>query len=125
MQKKGNKNAEKHLYQTSEHNHPEKKLSYKGITNFYLDKKRGLKQPMLNAETFWNRELDSEPNLDIQIQKAIDEDDSSDQSTLQNSAKPIISAKQNPTTNQQLLNNPTISEKSDQTSEYFSHKQNT
>ena len=61
-----------------------KNLSYKGITNFYLDKKRGLKQPMLNAETIWNLESDSEPELDIQFQQAIDKDDSSDQSTLQN-----------------------------------------
>ena len=57
---------------------------------------------MLNAETFWNRESDSEPNLDVQFQQAIDEDDSSDQSTLGK-----------------------LKDKSDQTSEYFSHKNKT
>ena len=36
-----------------------KNLSYKGITKFYLDKKRGLKQPMLKAESIWNLETDS------------------------------------------------------------------
>ena len=45
-----------------------KNLSYKGITNFYLDKKRGLKQPMLNAETTWNLESDSKLELVIQFQ---------------------------------------------------------
>ena len=29
-------------------------LTYRNIKNFYLDKKRGLKQPMLNAESIWN-----------------------------------------------------------------------
>ena len=31
---------------------------------------------MLNSETIWNLESDSEPNLDIQFQQAIDEEDS-------------------------------------------------
>ena len=70
-----------------------KNLSYKDITKFYLDKKRGLKQPMLNAETIWNLESDSEPHLDIQFQQAIDEEDSSDQSTLQNVQKKAIKRK--------------------------------
>ena len=61
-----------------------KNLPYKGITNCYLDKMRGLKQPMLYAETIWNLQSDSEPELDIQFQQAINKDDSSDQSTLQN-----------------------------------------
>ena len=45
---------------------------------------------MLNAETIWNLESDSEPDLDIQFQQAID---SSDQSTLQNLQKKAIKPK--------------------------------
>ena len=33
-----------------------KNLSYNEITNFHLDKRRGLKQPMLKADTIWNLE---------------------------------------------------------------------
>ena len=40
-------------------------LIYREIKIFYLDKKRGLKQPMLNAEPIWNIETDSEPKSDI------------------------------------------------------------
>ena len=36
---------------------------------------------MLKADTIWNLESDSEPELDIQFQQPIDEEDSSDQST--------------------------------------------
>ena len=57
-------------------------LSYKNIKNFYLDKKRGLKQPMLNAESIWNIETDSEPELDIRFNEDIPDDESaSDNST--------------------------------------------
>ena len=42
-------------------------LTYNNKKNFYLDKKRGLKQPMLNAESIWNIETDSEPELDIRF----------------------------------------------------------
>ena len=63
-------------------------LSYKNIKNFYLDKKRGLKQPMLNAESIWNIETDSEPELDIRFNEDIPDDESaSDNSTLQNVKK--------------------------------------
>ena len=47
------------------------------------DKKRGLKQPLLNAESKWNIETDSEPELDIRFNEEIPEEDSaSDNSTL-------------------------------------------
>ena len=63
-------------------------LSYKNIKNFYLDKRRGLKQPMLNAESIWNIETDSEPELDIRFNEDTpDEDSASDNSTLQNVKK--------------------------------------
>ena len=65
-----------------------KNLSHNLITKFYLDKKRGLKQAMLK-QTDWNLESDSEPELDIQFQQPVDEEDSSDQSTLQNMKKAI------------------------------------
>ena len=58
-----------------------------------IDKRRGLKQPMLKADTIWNLESDSEPQLDIQFNPAIDEDDSSDQSTLHNLKKKAIKQK--------------------------------
>ena len=61
-----------------------KNLSYNDITKFYLDKKRRLKQPMLKADTIWNLESDSEPELDIQLHPPIEGEESSDQSTLQN-----------------------------------------
>ena len=64
-----------------------KNLSYNEITKYHLDKRRGLKQPMLKSDTIWNLESDSEPQLDIQFQPSIEEDDSSDQSTLQNIKK--------------------------------------
>ena len=48
---------------------------------------------MLNAETIWNLKSDSDPDLDIQFQPAIDEEDSSDQSTLQNVQKNAIKRK--------------------------------
>ena len=70
-----------------------KNLSYNDITEFYLDKKTGLTQPMLKADTIWNLESDSEPKLDIQFQQTIDEEDSSDQSTLQNIKKKAIKRK--------------------------------
>ena len=70
-----------------------KNLSYNEITKFYLDKKRGLKQPMLKADTIWNLESDSEPELDIQFQQTIDEEDSLDKSTLQNIKKKAIKPK--------------------------------
>ena len=69
-------------------------LPYNDIIKFYLDKKRGLKQPMLKAENIWNLESDSEPELDIQFQQTIDEEDSSDQSTLQNVKKKAIIRKE-------------------------------
>ena len=63
-------------------------LTYKNIKNFYLDKKIGLKQPILNAESIWNIETDSEPELDIRFNEDIPEEDSaSDNSTLQNVKK--------------------------------------
>ena len=68
-------------------------LSYNNIKNFYLDKKRGLKQPMLKPDTIWNLESDSEPELDIQILQPNNEDDSSDQSTLQNVKRKAIKRK--------------------------------
>ena len=70
-----------------------KNLSYNEITKFHLDKRRGQKQPMLKADTIWNLESDSEPQLDIQFQSTIDEDDSSDQSTLHNVKKKAIKRK--------------------------------
>ena len=70
-----------------------KNLSYNEITKFHLDKRRGLKQPMLKADTIWNLESDSEPHLDIQFQPTIEGDDSSDQSTLQNIKKKAIKRK--------------------------------
>ena len=48
---------------------------------------------MLKADTTWNLESDSEPELDIQFQQTIDEEDSSDQSTLQNVKKKAIKRK--------------------------------
>ena len=45
---------------------------------------------MLKADTIWNLESDSEPQLDIQFQPTIEEDDSSDQSTLHNVKKKAI-----------------------------------
>ena len=48
---------------------------------------------MLKADTIWNLESDSEPQLDIQFQSSIDEDDSSDQSTLHNIKKKAIKRK--------------------------------
>ena len=55
---------------------------------FFLDKKRGLKQPMLNAESIWNIETDSEPELDIWFNNEHpDEGSASDNSTLQNDTK--------------------------------------
>ena len=48
---------------------------------------------MRNAETIWNLESNSEPDLDIQLQQARDEEDSSDQSTLQNIKKKAIKRK--------------------------------
>ena len=48
---------------------------------------------MLKADTIWNLESDSEPQLDIQFQSTIDEDDSSDQSTLHNVKKKAIKRK--------------------------------
>ena len=82
-----------HIYIKHHNRNIHKKLSYKGITDFYSDKKKGLKQPMLNAETIGNLESDSQPDLDIQFQQAIDEEDSSDQSTLQNIKKKAIKRK--------------------------------
>ena len=70
-----------------------KNLSYNEITKFHLDKRRGLKQPMLKADTIWNLESDSEPQLDIQFQPTIEGDDSPDQSTLQNIKKKAIKRK--------------------------------
>ena len=43
----------------------ENNLTYNNIKNFYLDKKRGLKQPMLNAESIWN--IETELELDIRF----------------------------------------------------------
>ena len=43
---------------------------------------------MLNAESIWNIETDSEPELDIRFNEELPEDDSaSDNSTLQNVRK--------------------------------------
>ena len=70
-----------------------KNLSHNDITKFYLDKKRGLKQPMLKADTIWNLESDSEPELDIQLHPPIEEEESSDQSTLQNVKRKAINRK--------------------------------
>ena len=58
-----------------------------------IDKRRGLKQPMLKADTMWNLESDSEPQLYIQFQPTIEEDDSSDQSTLHNIKKKAVKQK--------------------------------
>ena len=69
-------------------------LTYKDIKSFYLDKKRGLKQPMLTAESIWNIQTDSEPELDIRINEDIpDEDSASDNSTLQNVKKKAVKRK--------------------------------
>ena len=69
-------------------------MSYKNIKNFYLDKNRDLKQPMLNAESIWNIETDSEPELDIRFNEdAPDEDSASDNSTLQNVKKKAVKRK--------------------------------
>ena len=70
-----------------------KNLSYNDIIKFYLDKKRGLKQPMLKADTIWNLESDSEPELDIQLHPPIEEEESSDQSNLQNVKRKAIKRK--------------------------------
>ena len=71
-----------------------KNLSYKNIKNFYLDKKRGLKQPMLNAESIWNVETDSEPELDIRFHEDNpDEESASDNATLQNVKKKAVKRK--------------------------------
>ena len=48
---------------------------------------------MLSAVTIWNLESDSEAELDIQYHKAVDEDDSSDHSTLQNLKRRAIKLK--------------------------------
>ena len=48
---------------------------------------------MLKADTICNLESDSEPEVDIQFQQPIDEEDSSDQSTLQNIKKKAIKRK--------------------------------
>ena len=48
---------------------------------------RGLKQPMLNAESIWNLETDSKKELDNKFQEGISEDDSSDHSALKNLKK--------------------------------------
>ena len=48
---------------------------------------------MLKADPVWNLESDSEPKLDMQFQQAIDEEDSSDQLTLQNVKKKAIKRK--------------------------------
>ena len=69
-------------------------LTYNDIKSFYLDKKRGLKQPMLNAESIWNFETDSEPELDIRFSEDIpDEDFASDNATLQNVKKKAVKRK--------------------------------
>ena len=69
-------------------------MTYNDIKNFYLDKKRGLKQPMLNAESIWNLETDSEPELDIRFNEDIpDEDSASDNATLQNVKKKAVKRK--------------------------------
>ena len=69
-------------------------MSYKNIKNFYLDKRRGLKQPMLNAESIWNIETDSEPELDIRFNEDTpDEDSVSDNSTLKNVKKKAVKRK--------------------------------
>ena len=63
-------------------------MTYRDIKNFYLDKKRGLKQPILNAESNWDIETDSEPELDIQFNEELpDGDSASDNATLQNVKK--------------------------------------
>ena len=60
-------------------------LTYREMTNFYIDKKRGLKQPMWNAKSIWNNGTDSETELDIRFNDAHHyEDLASDNSTLQN-----------------------------------------
>ena len=69
-------------------------MSYKIIKIFYLDKKRGLKQPMLKAESIWNIETDSEPELDIRSNEDVpDEDSASDNSTLLNVKKKAVKRK--------------------------------
>ena len=42
---------------------------------------------MLNAETIWNLESDSETDLNVKFQERTSEDDSCDHSTLQNMKK--------------------------------------
>ena len=60
-------------------------LTYRNIKNCYLDKKRRLKQPLLNAESIRNIMTDSQPELDIRFNEELPEEDSiSDNSTLQN-----------------------------------------
>ena len=60
-------------------------LPYKNIKSFYLDKKRVLKQAMLNSKSIWKLELDSKPQLDIRFQdEEPGEESASTQSTLQN-----------------------------------------
>ena len=48
---------------------------------------------MLKADTIWNLESDSEPELDIQLHPPIEEEESSDQSTLQNVKRKAIKRK--------------------------------
>ena len=63
-------------------------LSYREIIFFYLDRKRGLKQPKLNAEPIWNIKTNSESELDIRFNnEQPDEDSASDNSILQNVGK--------------------------------------
>ena len=80
---------------TIQHNNTNtsKNLSYKGITIFYLNKKRGLNQSMLNAESIWNLESDSEQELDVKIQEGISEDDASDHSTLPNLKRKLLNVR--------------------------------
>ena len=74
------------------------------MTTTNKDKKRGLKQPMLNAESIWNIETASEPELDIRFNEDTPDDDSaSDNSTLQNGQPE--DAKQGETTRAQPRNN--------------------
>ena len=69
-------------------------LTYNNIKKFYLDKKRGFKQPMLNAESIWNIETDSEPELDIRFNENIlEEDSASDNATLQNVKRKAVKRK--------------------------------
>ena len=48
---------------------------------------------MLKADTIWNLESDSEPELDIQLHPPIEEEESSDQSTLQNVKRKAVKRK--------------------------------